>query len=81
MEDTLRDESSSEGYMTKPQVLILVLMEDTLRVRGFVAQEDGTYVLILVLMEDTLRDYIRLCLTLDKPVLILVLMEDTLRGT
>ena len=36
-------------------VLILVLMEDTLR-----AQEDGTYkegesVLILVLMEDTLR--------------------------
>ncbi|GEM_PF-2156745 len=29
-------------------------MEGSLGVRGFVAQEDGSYVLILVLMEDTL---------------------------
>ena len=31
-------------------------MEGSLGVRGFVAQEDGSYVLILVLMEDTLGE-------------------------
>ena len=36
-------------------VLILVLMEDTLRVYNFDATEDYRAVLILVLMEDTLR--------------------------
>ena len=36
-------------------VLILVLMEDTLRVYNFDATEDHRAVLILVLMEDTLR--------------------------
>ena len=55
MEDTLRD---PDFYPTPDTVivLILVLMEDTLRepVRGYVGQDDGT-VLILVLMEDTLR--------------------------
>ena len=36
-------------------VLILVLMEDTLRATLNVIQEDVKAVLILVLMEDTLR--------------------------
>ena len=36
-------------------VLILVLMEDTLRVNAASTQSDGVVVLILVLMEDTLR--------------------------
>ena len=39
-------------------VLILVLMEDTLRVYNFDATEDHRAVLILVLMEDTLRGVI-----------------------
>ena len=63
-------------------------MEDTLRVRGYVSQDDGTFVLILVLMEDTLRATIDVGVThsiMMNPlntllvVLILVLMEDTLR--
>ena len=37
-------------------VLILVLMEDTLRVFVSVGYLYGLYVLILVLMEDTLRE-------------------------
>ena len=55
MEDTLRDKKKS-GRRSKNLVLILVLMEDTLR------DKEGYYnfaykwnVLILVLMEDTLR--------------------------
>ena len=36
-------------------VLILVLMEDTLRVSGMDPYSTGARVLILVLMEDTLR--------------------------
>ena len=36
-------------------VLILVLMEDTLRAREYAEQHDLSIVLILVLMEDTLR--------------------------
>ena len=38
------------------QVLILVLMEDTLRDRWNIKKNSGR-VLILVLMEDTLRDF------------------------
>ena len=42
--------------MLQRYVLILVLMEDTLREKGDVFQVFGkVYVLILVLMEDTLR--------------------------
>ena len=41
--------------LSSPLVLILVLMEDTLRVFTFNANIDDTGVLILVLMEDTLR--------------------------
>ena len=37
-------------------VLILVLMEDTLRVASFYRDVKRTGVLILVLMEDTLRE-------------------------
>ena len=37
-------------------VLILVLMEDTLRVLSTSAKRVNSLVLILVLMEDTLRD-------------------------
>ena len=55
MEDTLRDTYNNEKETGK-SVLILVLMEDTLRASGL-AQGYYTleYVLILVLMEDTLR--------------------------
>ena len=80
MEDTLRALKTSTRQPSLA-VLILVLMEDTLR-------EDPKnlirlrirMVLILVLMEDTLRAYVSCwycsscCI-----VLILVLMEDTLR--
>ena len=38
-------------------VLILVLMEDTLRVGGRTAVRKSKVVLILVLMEDTLRGF------------------------
>ena len=60
-------------------VLILVLMEDTLRVdkRIIIIEPDG--VLILVLMEDTLRAKGQLGQAVSFKVLILVLMEDTLR--
>ena len=61
-------------------VLILVLMEDTLRERFETLRKRGfIMVLILVLMEDTLRVYIVSALVLTAAVLILVLMEDTLR--
>ena len=62
-------------------VLILVLMEDTLRVLMRVMSNAYGRVLILVLMEDTLRacsySYVS-CWSCS--VLILVLMEDTLRA-
>ena len=62
-------------------VLILVLMEDTLRDRGlFQARELHQGVLILVLMEDTLREVKNFDKAAIARVLILVLMEDTLRG-
>ena len=55
MEDTLRDciQFSASHFGTK--VLILVLMEDTLREGSLRALDKGACVLILVLMEDTLR--------------------------
>ncbi len=55
MEDTLRG-SGNQTYSVIIDVLILVLMEDTLR--GIVVVSTAAlklYVLILVLMEDTLR--------------------------
>ncbi len=59
-------------------VLILVVMEDTLRARG------GCYldseVLILVVMEDNSQRRKERPSTKRRRVLILVLMEDTLRG-
>ena len=63
----------------KVLVLILVLMEDTLRVPMLAAGLAALAVLILVLMEDTLRDVCRDAEVKTFKVLILVLMEDTLR--
>ena len=54
MEDTLRERRGNET-VTVSSVLILVLMEDTLREKK-VRVEDPKAVLILVLMEDTLRE-------------------------
>ena len=55
MEDTLRaDEESSRTRMVN-RVLILVLMEDTLREGSHTRMVNRLAVLILVLMEDTLR--------------------------
>ena len=55
MEDTLR---VSFVYRKKDgSVLILVLMEDTLRVYEKIWSSKRNSVLILVLMEDTLREY------------------------
>ena len=46
-----------KGLLLAPGlVLILVLMEDTLRVKLLTIMEKQNVVLILVLMEDTLRD-------------------------
>ena len=54
MEDTLRD--MAKAKKAAPAVLILVLMEDTLRAHSLQSSRFGSLVLILVLMEDTLRD-------------------------
>ena len=55
MEDTLRE--NRNGVKSRfLVVLILVLMEDTLRASKLFALQIGG-VLILVLMEDTLREY------------------------
>ena len=62
-------------------VLILVLMEDGLRVDNLV-KPDEVYlpdVLILVLMEDGLREMRQKLILIYIMVLILVLMEDGLR--
>ena len=56
MEDTLRELSVHHRALVIPPVLILVLMEDTLRVALFFYFFILSFVLILVLMEDTLRD-------------------------
>ena len=79
MEDTLRVKKSS-GRRSK-KVLILVLMEDTLRayLNSYCKCTDYN-VLILVLMEDTLRDIDEEHRRKLIDVLILVLMEDTLRA-
>ena len=62
-------------------VLILVLMEDTLREGACRQVLELRIVLILVLMEDTLRAVGTPAIPENSaPVLILVLMEDTLRG-
>ena len=53
MEDTLREEVYLIQY--GKAVLILVLMEDTLRDEQFFSYRLHLQVLILVLMEDTLR--------------------------
>ena len=55
MEDTLREIQKPIKVENQVAVLILVLMEDTLRaIIGFESMEEAR-VLILVLMEDTLR--------------------------
>ena len=78
MEDTLRAAKAAfEGKQAT--VLILVLMEDTLREPTFTVVITAYFiVLILVLMEDTLR-VLKNIATKVTAVLILVLMEDTLR--
>ena len=78
MEDTLRAELLSFLKGLLP-VLILVLMEDTLRVKQYLLRLVAA-VLILVLMEDTLRVATLTRASYCIEVLILVLMEDTLRG-
>ena len=55
MEDTLRDVVPQENYVRVSLVLILVLMEDTLRDMEKLKMRYDYKVLILVLMEDTLR--------------------------
>ena len=55
MEDTLRG-IPTKSYVNHLIVLILVLMEDTLRVARACLDSGLVHVLILVLMEDTLRD-------------------------
>ena len=57
MEDTLRDDREDFLAYLESKVLILVLMEDTLRVYGSMLRHNKLQdVLILVLMEDTLRE-------------------------
>ena len=53
MEDTLRE--INKDILDRFNVLILVLMEDTLRVKMYQLVMASSLVLILVLMEDTLR--------------------------
>ena len=55
MEDALRVRESSWISSKGDWVLILVLMEDALRVDAYDDMDYVTYVLILVLMEDALR--------------------------
>ena len=55
MEDTLRVNEEFRLYIKRNKVLILVLMEDTLRAEQETALQYASIVLILVLMEDTLR--------------------------
>ncbi len=56
MEDTLRDPENQLYILLALTVLILVLMEDTLRGRKVFGYHFSKNVLILVLMEDTLRE-------------------------
>ena len=68
-----------KGIDEQEWVLILVLMEDALRVGHNDRLQRGSIVLILVLMEDALRAGGMDLLAHQKRVLILVLMEDALR--
>ena len=61
MEDTLRGNKKKFGSKIQKTVLILVLMEDTLRDKKKFGSKIQKTVLILVLMEDTLRDFRCLC--------------------
>ena len=56
MENALREELVPTNKTTVERVLILVLMENALRVDNGGHIKKGTKVLILVLMENTLRD-------------------------
>ncbi len=58
MEDTLRDKDFISCMISPTAVLILVLMEDTLRDVDKEGYVNYFAVLILVLMEDTLRELI-----------------------
>ena len=69
----------SRAIGTDGGVLILILMEDTLRAIRAKRRRAFGEVLILILMEDTLRVLIGQLLLPLKGVLILILMEDTLR--
>ena len=73
----------SENYKLHKQkkygVLILVLMDDTLRAIARFGIIIKHSVLILVLMDDTLRAAKTQTLKTSTRVLILVLMDDTLR--
>ena len=82
MEDTLRVfRMTVTCVSTLLKVLILVLMEDTLRAVKYILLQYAEVVLILVLMEDTLRDNSKISAKdILANVLILVLMEDTLRA-
>ncbi len=66
MEDTLREAAKFEELDKKFDVLILVLMEDTLRDGETFLEVTAYEVLILVLMEDTLRDQIHTIMTVDQ---------------
>ena len=55
MEDTLRGRQDYPATRRRKSVLILVLMEDTLRATIGICHTVYHSVLILVLMEDTLR--------------------------
>ena len=55
MEDTLRVYENYNEWINSTIILILVLMEDTLRVNNMNKESKIKAVLILVVMEDTLR--------------------------
>ena len=56
MEDALREAAEKQGIFADGVVLILVLMEDALRVlKSVIFPNEYGGVLILVLMEDALR--------------------------
>ena len=58
MEDTLREEKNQSIFQCIAGVLILVVMEDTLREFLKSLSKWQKKVLILVVMEDTLRAYL-----------------------
>ena len=80
MEDGLRALQIMLAIVYDRLVLILVVMEDGLRVFCLSNMMLVATVLILVVMEDGLRDLVRWTHCLILFVLILVVMEDGLRG-